>query len=130
MKTYYLPEAPAGARFQRTQSDAKAVAKNTGSSWAPRDVPTVQSELVGFLNDLERDGAASPHLPFASHSPAERVEEPEATPVPPKPHNAPQPPSGRITAGQIEEFVLDQATVSEVERIFAVLGTRFAEGRQ
>lgn len=104
--------------YAGTQADAKL----RGKHYMQIDVPTDKDALLGYLNQLANA--------ISDLRPAERIEEPEATPVPPEPQNAPQAPSGRLTAGQIEEFVLDQATVSEVERIFAVLGTRFAEGRR
>jgi hypothetical protein len=95
------------------------------------DIPSTPVAMVAWLNERRvpiAPGASSPGLLDYDGGSGSSFD------APPKPFVAapapatPQPSSFEATA--IEEFILDRATVAEVERIFAVLGTRFAEARR
>lgn len=103
-------------RFVGTQAEAK----KAGKGWAAVIVPTDKDGLLAYLNDRP----AGP--------PQAAAEELEAAPAPIV-AQAPPPraerPAQRLswTAHEIESFVLHEASVAQVENIFACLGTRFAE---
>lgn len=80
------------------------------------DVPTTTDGLVDFLNKRE----APPEPEFDEVEPA--------PPPPPTPsHDVIAAKVSAFKTNEILEFILDHASVSQVERIFACIGTRFGE---
>lgn len=115
-------------RYWPTQDDAKAAAREArvgggeAAGFAKVDVPTTEGRdaLCEFLNNLE-DAAR-----LAAGA------EPEAALPTPQPVEAPAP-SPAVdqqavwTATDIEDFILNRATVNQASNIMSCLGTRFAE---
>lgn len=63
MRFYYIASAPAAIRWQRTQDEARATAKEHGGHFEPVEVPTDQRGLLVFLNaneELDRTASAAP----------------------------------------------------------------------
>lgn len=95
------------------------------------DVPNPPAELAAWLNarqvppegdafDGLVPGNAAAHellAEFRGHKPEPQLASAPAIPRPP-------------SCGELVEFVLDGATVAEVELIFSAIGTRFAELRK
>jgi hypothetical protein len=110
---------PAG-RWAGTQAAAKALCKEHGEGGFEQfEVPTDKDGLLTFLN-CERVKAMHEEA-------VALVETPSVIPLSPA---AARPDYTRdFTATEIEDFVLNRATVAQVENIFAALGTRFAEKR-
>jgi hypothetical protein len=83
------------------------------------EIPSSPAELRAWLsarNVPAEPGQATPAL----------FDEPEPVILAPKPQPVPAAAPCR-TASDIEDFILNGASVAEVERIFAALGARFAE---
>lgn len=78
------------------------------------DIPNNPAALCAWLNERRVPIVMPLHSPPAAESRP-------AAPVPAAPSCA--------TAADLEDFVLNRATIAEVERIFAALGARFAEAR-
>jgi hypothetical protein len=110
-----------------TQVDAKRLAKERGTSWEQVNVPIDKDGLMAYINELKAGINAEMHREptrdeiINSNTPEMQAKAREL--MAPKPLDE----TGPITA-QIEEFILDRASVAQVERIFSALGTRFAEG--
>jgi hypothetical protein len=105
--------------FVAKQDEAKRDARQLKCSWKAVEVPTTdgREKLAEFLNTL--GGPAS-----ISIQGAEDVELPEVLPL--VDQRAPAPIySNKIT--ELEEFILNEASVAQVEQLFARLGTRFKE---
>jgi hypothetical protein len=104
-----------------TQDDAKRRAREIGGYWEIVEVPTDKLGLMGFLKAMEV-----------------RARPPAAAPVQPQPAAPKASPLATVTSDtqrqwdgeNIAEFLLDRATVAQVENIFAAIGTRFAEARK
>jgi len=84
------------------------------------DVPTDTAGLVDFLNTqsaIDKDYGPEPEF--------DEVDEPSP---PPPPQKAGNPDYARDwSKTEISDFILNRASVSQVEDIFACLGTRFKE---
>jgi hypothetical protein len=126
-----------GAGWAGTQADAKAAAKDAGAPWHEFDVPTDKPGLLAFLSD--RNVPAQPDERAkvdALRVPLERdpLDAPAATPATPAAVAADPAAVARreraFEADAIVEFILDRASVAQVEAIFAAIGTRFAEARK
>lgn len=134
MNLYYVAAAQAGDRWQGTQADAKQMDKATGKrGWVLREVPTTpKEEFIKWLNSEEQ---SNPYTPFLEQCDApmptitinrqpdeleqaelRAVAEAKATTM-----------SKQLTSDSIVEFILNDATVAQVEVVFAALGTRFKE---
>ena len=99
-------------RYVGTQADAKS----KGKGWRPEEVPTDKLGLLAYLNAMvTRDELDNP--------PVDTQPQPSAPLV--HVHTRVE----NYTADDIVEFLLDRASVAHVERIFAAIGTRFAEAR-
>lgn len=82
------------------------------------DVPTDTAGLVDYLNELTANVPPQDALEF----------EPAPPPPPPTPsHDVIAAKVSAFKTNEILEFILDHASVSQVERIFACIGTRFGE---
>lgn len=99
----------ASGRWAGTQADA-------GKGFVAVDVDTTKGPLIALLNRQLDEGRV--------HAQAQA---PAAPPAPPPP--APKLLEGK-EADQLEEWLLDRATPSQVERLFAALGARFHELRK
>lgn len=123
-----------GAAWAGTQADAKAAAKDANTPWHEYEVPTDKTGLLAFLNER--------NVPAQADEVAQLEE--KRVPMPRDPMDAPaaepinmasvaakvvRQSQESFTAGEIEDFILNRATVAQVENIFAALGTRFAEKR-
>jgi len=102
----------AKGRYVGTQDDAK----RDGKGWSLAEVPTDKAGLIDYLND---------QLP----APPEfaEVDDPAPPPPPTPSHDVIAAKVSAFKTDEIVEFILDIASVSQVERIFACIGTRFAE---
>lgn len=109
MRLYVTPSG----KWAGTQADAVRVARESDAGrWTQVEVPTDKRGLIAFLTDRNVVGASSENLELP------------AAPPPTSPDAG-----WDFTASEIEDFILNRATVAQVENIFAVLGTRFAERR-
>ena len=124
MQFYLIPAANGlPSELAGTKPDAKVAMKARGLKGQPEDyahdVPTSKAELMAYVNGLlaTADGNASDAQALSN----EVAKAPE--PIIPVNQTA-------ITVQAMEEFILDQATVAQVENLFARLGTRFAELRK
>jgi hypothetical protein len=120
MKLYRIEQQSNGLprEWLGTQDEAKKRAREIGGFWEIVEVPTDKPGLLAFLNAMEA-----------------RVRAPAAAP-PPEPVapttalSVVTPDTQRQWDGEsIANFLLDRATVAQVENIFAAIGTRFAEAR-
>jgi hypothetical protein len=108
-------------RIVGTQVDARREAREAKVDWEQTDVPTDKAGLMEFVNEL-----------LARMAPV------QATLIDPMGEKEPVPTNVIVspnlqrdfTADEIENFILDRATVAQVENIFSCLGTRFAEKRR
>ena len=98
----------AGGEYAGTQKEA-------GKGHRLEEVPTDKAGLIDYLNALK--GKAE----FAE------VDEPAPPPPPTPSHDVIAAKVSAFKTDEIAAFILDKASVSQVERIFAVIGTRFAE---
>lgn len=113
--------------FAGTQAEANA----KGRGWTQVEVPADKAGLIDYLNGMVEEARANADS---------RLEDREIVPTgstfdtpPPKaaPVLAITPDTRRQWDGEsIVEFLLDRATVAQVENVFAVIGTRFAEARK
>lgn len=101
--------------YAGTQADANA----KGRGWTQEEVPTDKAGLLAYLNGMVDEHRATQSLPAVPATDRAATSELRSNE-----------PTGAFTASQIEEFILDRASVGEVEAIFACLGTRFAELRK
>ena len=104
----------AAGRYVGTQDEAR----KDGKGWALAEVPTDKAGLIDYLND---------QLPVADEPSFDNV-----VPLPPPILREADPKlvdaGKRIrTADAIEDFILNEATVAQVENIFSTIGARFAE---
>lgn len=53
MKAYRVPDAPAGSRWQYTQADARAKAKEAGGKFEQLEIPNDSKGRLQHLNDVE-----------------------------------------------------------------------------
>jgi hypothetical protein len=120
MKVYLVPNAPASLRWHASQASAKTMARAYGGEVSPiRVAENGRDELVELLNG--RELLAQPEPVTISGEPVEQQVERaverivSATPV------------TIDEATDIEDFILNRASVAQVEAIFARLGTRFRE---
>lgn len=129
MKLYYVKAADAALRWQGTQDDAKKLARASGDpklqqdrSWELVEVPVDKPGLLVFLNAMEMNllnYAPQPDPIEQAELRAVAAQQPATT----MSRDAQRP----ITTTDIERFILDHASVAQVEDIFAALGTRFRE---
>lgn len=124
MKLYKIPNAPAGHRW---------MSHKTGL----RDFETVETPKEGrqgmadFLNQNElevaiKDSEGEPGCPDELEQAELRAIE-AARPAPPTGNKQADGIFASWDAAEIEDFVLNRASVAQVEHIFATLGTRFKE---
>jgi hypothetical protein len=95
------------------------------------DIPSTPVALCQWLQ--ERNVSPEPGQPAGSlfSAPVAAQRAPEPLPINMATAAIPQKPQpSSFEASAIEEFILDRATVAEVERIFQALGCRFAEARR
>jgi hypothetical protein len=105
--------------FAGTQAEANA----KGRGWTQVEVPTDKAGLIDYLNGMvdEARGACAQAVPKASPSP----------PPPPIMAATVTRDTQRQWDGEsIIDFLLDRASVAQVENVFAAIGTRFAEARK
>jgi hypothetical protein len=96
--------------------------KEAGKGFALELVPDNKEALIAYLNEKIAARAAPVEQPeVPSGGSANFVERPRVVaPV--------QPSLDKIMkASQVEDFILNEATVAQVESLFACLGTRFSE---
>jgi hypothetical protein len=105
-----------------TQADAKTAARQAGCSYEQVEVPTDKPGLLCFLN--VRVGTPATDTPPNDDPPEDRRKAEAAGLVPLRPVNQSQ---ESLTASEIEDFILNRASVAQVENIFSCLGTRLAE---
>lgn len=127
-----------GALWRGTEADAKAAAKEAGEDWHKVEVPTDKPGLLGFLNQLAPaapvdapiDDALEDGAIAGISDAAKRILQPGSCP---RCDRAPAA-AALIADGEdlqaVETFILDRAKPSQIERIFAALGTRFHELRK
>lgn len=112
-------------RWAGTQADANALLKEHGDKgWEQVEVPTDKPGLLSFL-DVHRVNAMCDS--------ALAMVEPERPAIPLAPDSKPETVERFARdreASEIEDFILNRATVAQVERLFAAMGTRFAEARK
>jgi hypothetical protein len=101
----------ATGRYVGTQQEAKA----DGKGWVPEEVPTDKPGLIHYLNTLTL--GAKPTL----------ITEIVAAPSHMSTSVIEQSAIGGITQLQVEEYILNEASVAQVSELFARLGTRFKE---
>jgi hypothetical protein len=132
MKAYRIVRPDNGqARFERTQADAKRTAKLDDATFEQVEIPTDQQGLIIFLNDLAAEQRSLGRLTgqrLAEN--AERISASAPVPLNIAANHQVGQSQEAFTATEIEDFILNRATVAQVENIFAVLGTRFAEKRR
>ncbi len=117
MKLYRISSG-AGGLFAATQEEAKRIAKDKGGKFEAVEVPSVgRDALADFLNSLVASELETQPPEAAAPEPATNVVPLETKPMEAK----------RRAAGEIVDFILDEAEVYQVENIMAALGTRFAE---
>lgn len=116
-----------GALWRGTEADAKAAARETGVGCEKIEVPTDKPGLLAFLNQLsatEREVAAT---------------QVRTEPAKPRPGSCPVCDRTEKAAAQVAEsqdlqaitdFILDRATPTQIEQLFASLGARFHELRK
>lgn len=115
MKLYRIAAAPAGQRWQAKQADADKLKREHGGTVEALFLAEHgREQFAEFLNSME-DIAADRAV----------VEAPE--PEKPAPFMLKPDPSADFEASQIEAFILDRASVAQVERIMCALGCRFGE---
>ena len=104
-------------RLYRTASGRWAGTRaGAGKGFVAVDVDTTKGPLIALLNrELDEARAQA------------QTQAPAAPPAPPPP--APKLLEGN-EADQLEEWLLDRAAPSQVERLFAALGARFHELRK
>lgn len=102
------------------------------------EIPTTPVALCQWLNErrvpiclslVDTSKSAAQAYGFDPTAPQEPVEAPPADNRPPALAMTPER-LASFTASQIEEFILDVATVAQVCRIFEAIGSRFAEARR
>jgi hypothetical protein len=85
------------------------------------DVPTDTAGLVDYLNELTANVPPQDALEFEPAPPPTRGPDPELVKIGETLRQT------SWTTDSIVDFILDGATVSQVERLFSCIGTRFAE---
>jgi hypothetical protein len=124
----YLVTDGHGSDWEGTQDDAKRKAREYAAKWDQVEVPTDKAGLLNFLNELPH-AAILPTLGIAAICedpiPVDRRDPPQAEPNPAAAQTVDQ--TQTFTARQICDFILDVATVAQVENIMGCLGTRVAE---
>jgi hypothetical protein len=106
-----------------TQIDAKRLARERGTTYEQVDVPTDKAGLMAYVNELSEllgppfneieDGHNGPSISVASFEALN-----EGVPA-----SAP----AKVTVQSVMEFILDAATVADVEQVFSAIGARFKE---
>lgn len=117
MKLYRITDT---GRFVATQAEAKAETKTSRSMFAQVEVPTSDGReaLADYLNGLLLDFAPAPAFAEAE------------MPTPPVAQVAETIREGQeaaYTARDIEDFILNRASVNQAANILSCLGTVFAE---
>lgn len=124
MKAYRLnPPGNGQARYERTQADAKRVAKELDASFEQVEIPTDQQGLVIYLNDLAAEQRSLGRQAGARQVEAPALDAAGKIDIPRATHRSQE----SFTTDEIEDFILNRATTAQTENIFACLGTRFAE---
>jgi hypothetical protein len=119
MKLYKIPGAPAGARFHSSKTGLKDFVEIE----LPKDG---RAGMAAFFNDNERELVGVGLLPPRQLDALEQAEmravaaAEQSTTVS---SHAQRP----VSTADIEGFILNSASVAQVEDIFASLGTRFKE---
>lgn len=103
-----------------TQDDARSAAREAKVDWEQIDIPTDKAGLMAYVNELIYQGASSDRAAEAALNAVIDIPRPEAAV-----HQSQE----SFTASEIEDFLLNRATLPQCENIFACLGTRFAEKR-
>jgi hypothetical protein len=122
MKLYRIA---GGINWYGTQVDAKAGARQLGRTFEQVEVPTDKEGLLNWLNsNTVIDGHTEDARPSDD---VDELREAELRAI----AAAAKPTAPAIntnwTATDVTDFVLNRATISQVENIFACLGTRFKE---
>lgn len=116
-----------GKAWAGTQGDARARSKQLGAPWHECDVPTDKPGLLAFLERRNVPGGEIDEIErrVAHDDPLERepMDAPPAAPAEP-PRQLQQ---DSYTATDIEDFILNRASVAQASNIMACLGSRFAE---
>lgn len=119
-----------------TQDQAKREARELKCSWEPHDVPTDKEGLMAYLNS--RSGGTDDGVVVLAGTEVPLVESTEETythkvetPLPATRYEEASFGSSQLNgsyeATDIEDFILNRASVAQCENIFARLGTRFKE---
>lgn len=117
-----------GFIWHGTQANAKLGAKQIGGTFEQVDVPTDKDGLLTWLNEnvsgvaeakVEHDELEAAELRAVEEASRSQLEERST-----RRHDLVD---RDWDAGNIQEFVLNRATVAQCEQIFATLGTRFKE---
>jgi len=111
----------ANGQYVATQEEAK----RAGKGWRKEEVPVKQADLISYLNT--KFGGA----PVSEEPEFDEIQE-DVIPLPPPILKLATAESitakvSAFKANEIEDFILNIASVAQVENIFATLGTRFAE---
>ena len=124
---FYLSIEPSGRKvLSSTQEEARSVNKRFDKIDIPTDQKGLQKlvqdsfDAIFQLNSRIRELEAQPAPASADPAPLATLAKPERQPV------AGSEPT-TITMMDIENFILNQASVAQCEGIFSRLGTRFAE---
>jgi hypothetical protein len=94
-----------------TQVDAKRLARERDTSYEQVDVPTDKAGLMAYVNELKADVSAEMRR---DRSEALNEGVPASAPA-------------KVTVQSVMEFILDAATVADVEQVFSAIGARFKE---
>lgn len=91
-----------------------------GKQATRHDIPANPAELANWLN-LRGVASAPEDVDHDNDAPAEETTIPAAAPPPPPP---------TLDPAKIEQWLMDEASAAQVERIFTALGVRFHELRK
>lgn len=120
-----------------TQDKAKRAARDLKCDWEPHDVPTDKEGLMEYLNShdcsaesvttLVGEPIDTSDIAEADEAFFEKAELVEPTSRREEASFGSSQLGGSYEATDIEEFILDRASVRQVENIFMCLGARFKE---
>jgi hypothetical protein len=107
-----------------TQVDAKALAKERGTSWEQTDVPTDKAGLMAYVNRLKADVSAEMHREPYTYAPTTSL-----PPVDTRPVTAEQAElrSMTMTTNDIVEFLWDKAQPNQAADIIEALLRKMKE---
>jgi hypothetical protein len=126
---FYKVEPADGPYLVATQVEAKREAREHKCTWSQVDVPTDKAGLMAFINEMLIDTlTADEDIDTSDEGPEESpyggMRQPKAEPALAAPYGKQQ---DSWTTTEIEDFILNRASINQVSNIFARLGTRFAE---